>query len=56
MDQDVQNGTRTETGAGGRALWRAPTLTEYDIASSTEITNCGNGADGFINFCLTAPS
>lgn len=31
-----------------RPKWERPSIEDFDVASVTEITNCGNGSDGVI--------
>lgn len=50
LDGD-EGSTATRVGAP-KPIWVSPTLSDYDIATNTSITNCGSGDDGII--CLAA--
>lgn len=48
MDRDVHDDKQSIPVVGERAIWRTPVFTEFDIVTSTAITNCGTGSDGII--------
>ena len=48
MDSDVMRDQPVPSDAVPRPIWVRPTLSDYDIAGNTAITNCGTGSDGVI--------
>lgn len=51
-DMDGDQGSAAARAESPKPLWVCPTLSDYDIAGNTAITNCGSGSDGVI--CVTA--
>lgn len=49
---DVEAGSAATRVGAPKPAWVSPTLSDYDIASNTSITNCGSGEDAFAPFCL----
>ena len=47
-DIDVDQDSAAARAEAPKPLWVRPTLSDYDIAGNTAITNCGSGSDGVI--------